>query len=84
METALVAPNRSEAAPSLLGGEFIAPDDLAQELNVSPRTLHRWHTLRMGPPRVCIGRTILYRRAAVRAWLEGQEETKPRSRKASR
>jgi predicted DNA-binding transcriptional regulator AlpA len=57
-----------------IAGEFVAPDDLARELNISPRTLHRWHTLRMGPPRVSIGRTILYRRTAIRTWLESRED----------
>jgi len=69
-----MAPNHPEAAASLLAGEFVAPDDLARELNISPRTLHRWHTLRMGPPRVSIGRTILYRRTAIRTWLESRED----------
>ncbi len=58
---------------------FIAPDVLAAELHVSTRTLHRWHVLRIGPPRVAIGRTVLYRRESVRQWLESREESRTRT-----
>jgi hypothetical protein len=60
-------------SPSLLGN-FVRRDQLATELGVSGRTLSRWQALRRGPPRVCVGRMILYDVEAVRAWLRSKEE----------
>ena len=59
---------------SLLQGDYLEKAELARELGKSMRTLDRWHTLRIGPPRVVIGRTILYRRQSVLEWLESREE----------
>lgn len=58
----------------LLSGEFLSPEALARELGVSPRTLARWHVERVAPPRIVIGRTVMYRREAVRQWLLDREE----------
>jgi hypothetical protein len=77
---------RSEAdtaklAEPLIAGEYIKPEQLAEELGISLRSLARWHSLRVGPPRVVIGRIILFRRAAVAEWLRAREEqTRRRSR----
>jgi predicted DNA-binding transcriptional regulator AlpA len=54
--------------------EYLEPEQLAHQLGVTRRTLYRWHLLRVGPPRTVIGRTILYRRASVAAWLAAREE----------
>jgi hypothetical protein len=59
----------------LLQDDYLERTQLARELHKSTRTLDRWHTLRIGPPRVVIGRTILYRRQSVLAWLASREET---------
>ena len=59
---------------SLLAGEYDTPEQLAAELGISVRTLHRWHTARQGPPRVVLGRTIFYRRSSVLAWIASREE----------
>jgi predicted DNA-binding transcriptional regulator AlpA len=64
----------AESMPSLLAGEYATPEQLAAELGISVRTLHRWHTARQGPPRVVLGRVIFYRRSSVLAWIEGREE----------
>ncbi len=50
--------------------------DLARELTLSVDTLQRWETRRMGPPCVRVGRKVLYRMEAVRAWLREQEARK--------
>lgn len=63
-----------ESMPSLLAGEYATPEQLAAELGISVRTLHRWHTARQGPPRVVLGRVIFYRRSSVLAWIESREE----------
>ena len=63
---------------NLLAGEYVTPEQLAVELGISVRTLHRWHTARQGPPRVVLGRVIFYRRSSVLAWLVSREETPTR------
>jgi hypothetical protein len=57
----------------LLLREYYTEDGLAHELDVSIKTLIRWHHLGKGPRRTCIGRRIYYSRAAVRGWLESCE-----------
>jgi predicted DNA-binding transcriptional regulator AlpA len=59
--------------PSILSG-FLRREELAQQLGLSPRTIDRWEALRIGPPRCCVGRTVLYRIEAVRQWLQTREE----------
>ena len=53
--------------------EFLTKEELAEELGRNVRTLDRWDTLRIGPPRTVIGRKVLYRRASVQKWLCAQE-----------
>lgn len=69
-----------EKDQSLLSHEYLTPDGLAHELGTSLRTLARWHAKRIGPPRTIIGRTILYRRESVAAWLREREERPVRRR----
>jgi hypothetical protein len=57
---------------------YLTKPQLAQQLRQSPRTLDRWETLRIGPPRILIGRTVLFRREAVLAWLEAREQRRGR------
>lgn len=57
----------------------LTPEEVATRLGVSRRTLSRWHALRVGPPRVSVGRTILYRQKSVDAWLEANETQPTRS-----
>jgi DNA-binding transcriptional MerR regulator len=61
--------------PEPLLSEFLTKEELAAELRVNVRTLDRWHALGLGPPRTCIGRTVLYRRASVQKWLVAQEQS---------
>lgn len=56
--------------------EHLKPEEVASLLGISLRTLSRWHALRVGPARCKIGRTVLYRRDAIEAWLE-KNEIKP-------
>lgn len=60
-----------EATPILDG--YLRHDELAKQLGLSPRTIDRWEALRIGPPRVSIGRTILYNAESVREWLLSRE-----------
>jgi hypothetical protein len=56
--------------------EFLTKEELAAELRRNVRTLDRWDALDLGPPKTCIGRTVLYRRASVLKWLVGQEQSR--------
>jgi len=49
------------------------PAQVAEMLGISPRTLSRWHAQRVGPPRCKLGRKVLYRKAAIDAWLVSHE-----------
>lgn len=53
---------------------FLRREEFAQQLGLSPRTIDRWEALRKGPPRVCVGRTILYNIESVREWLRSREQ----------
>ena len=59
--------------PGGLLAEYMEPEALASDLGVTVRTLERWHRRGWGPPRVTIGRRVLYRRAAVAAWVQANE-----------
>lgn len=58
--------------PGLLS-EWISRDDLARQLSVTTDTLARWATQGSGPPRIRIGRRVLYRRSSVAKWLSEME-----------
>ncbi|WP_017941536.1 MULTISPECIES: helix-turn-helix domain-containing protein [unclassified Thioalkalivibrio] len=47
----------------------MTPQQAAEYLHLSPRTLIRWRNMRKGPPWVKAGQRIIYRRADVDAWL---------------
>lgn len=57
----------------MLESEFLSEDQVAVMLSVKPATLRNWGAMRKGPPRIKVGRTIMYRRAALVSWLEGCE-----------
>jgi len=52
---------------------FLRRDELAKQFGLNVRTIDRWEALRIGPPRVCVGRTILYNIQSVREWLLSKE-----------
>ena len=68
--------NAPAVATKLLEG-YLSRDELAKEIRRSPRTIDRWHTMREGPPRVRMGRTIFYKVDSVRKWLREKEEESP-------
>jgi len=53
--------------------DWIIRAELAQQLSVTTDTLARWATRGIGPPRIRIGRRVLYRRASVEKWLAEME-----------
>ena len=58
--------------PGLLN-DWISREDLAHQLSVTTDTLARWATQGSGPPRIRIGRSVLYRRSSVEKWLSEME-----------
>lgn len=60
--------------------DYVTPDALAEEFKTSRRTLDRWEVRRIGPPRVVIGRKILYNRESVKRWLESRERQHNKAR----
>lgn len=58
---------------------IMTPADTAVLIGVSSRTLSRWHQQRLGPPRIKVGRRILFRRERVLEWLIANEQSPLRS-----
>ena len=63
------------AQPTPILDGYISRESLAEQLNISTRTLDRWHGHRMGPPRCLIGRRVFYKVDSVRDWLASREQT---------
>jgi hypothetical protein len=59
----------ASTSEAILAG-YLSKSRLAEELGTTTRTIDRWHTLRIGPPRVSVGRKVLHRRDSVRTWAE--------------
>ncbi len=68
--------------PIVLRG-YLRREELAQQFGLSTRTIDRWEALGQGPPRVAVGRTILYSVESVREWLLTRE-TRPSVRRGLR
>lgn len=49
--------------------QYMTVNETAEMLGINARTLHRWHSLRMGPPRIKVGRKVRYRPEAVAEWM---------------
>ena len=64
---------RASADQTLLS-DYLTPRKVAAELGICEKTLARWHAARRAPPRVTVGRRLLYRREAVSAWLLKREQ----------
>jgi hypothetical protein len=68
-------PNKSESLHGAdnFAREYISEGQLASLLNVSIRSIRRWHTLRTGPTRTHAGRRTLYRMTSIEDWLKNNE-----------
>ena len=58
-------------------GDLLTRIEVAELLNVTPRTLYRWELSRTGPPSMKVGRAAYYRREALEAWLLSLEASDP-------
>jgi excisionase family DNA binding protein len=60
--------------------KLLTQQQLADELEVSLRTLERWRQEGTGPTFIRVGRSPRYRRADIDAWLERQRRRGGQSR----
>jgi len=57
----------------IAGRHYLTADRLANMLAVTVRTLARWNTSRIGPPKISIGKTVLYDLSKLPDWLASRE-----------
>lgn len=53
--------------------DYYTVAELASELGITERSLHRYHWLRTGPKRTKIGGRVYFHKDAVHDWLKRQE-----------
>ena len=56
--------------------DYLTIAELAGELGVTVRTVRNWEARGGAPPRVKIGRRVLYHRQGVRHWLAERQHTR--------
>lgn len=61
-----------------LSDTFLSKEQVAEMLHVNVATLWRWAQLKTGPPRLVIGRKVLYSRAAVEMYMAHEQERQSR------
>lgn len=71
-------------AADILRTRYLSRSETAEALGIATRTLDRWWSLRVGPPRTKVGNQVYYRREAVEAWLLAQEDEPVREADAGR
>jgi hypothetical protein len=57
----------------IAGHRYVTADRLAGILGVTVRTLARWNAARIGPPKISIGKTVLFDVAKLPDWLATRE-----------
>lgn len=57
----------------IAGHRYATPQRLSRLLGVSERTLARWNARRIGPPKITIGKTVLFDVAKLPEWLASRE-----------
>ena len=63
------------------GRHYITPHRLANLLGVTVRTVSRWSAARIGPPKIKIGKLILFDFAKLPEWLAARESELIRNRR---
>jgi hypothetical protein len=76
---ATINPNSGKA----LLDDYDPEEVTAAQLGVTPRTLARWRSLRIGPPVTYVGRKPFYHRPSTAAWLRSLERPMLRDRHRS-
>ncbi len=67
-------PAREDTAGAGLLDEYADRKQLAEELDISVRTLARYDGLREGPPRMMLAGKVFYHRQLAREWLKSRLE----------
>ncbi|MBK1724700.1 helix-turn-helix transcriptional regulator [Thiocystis violacea] len=62
--------------------DYLTDDETAAELRVTKRTLARWRAESRGPAWTKVGRSVMYRRAAIARWLGNREQIPMRDQAA--
>jgi hypothetical protein len=57
----------------IAGRRYATADRLAATLGVTVRTLARWDVARIGPPKIKVGKLVLFDLAKLPAWLAARE-----------
>ncbi len=55
------------------GRKYVTADQLARIFSVTPRTVARWGASRIGPPKIKIGKLVLFDLAKLPDWLASRE-----------
>jgi excisionase family DNA binding protein len=63
------------------GPAYLTPDQVAERLQVSPKTVYYWARKDPSMPVVRIGHTIRFPAERLRRWLEDREQGRPRTRR---
>jgi hypothetical protein len=53
--------------------DYFTRREFAAEMHCRERTIDRWHSLGIGPPRTLIGGRVFYLKASVAKWLAERE-----------
>ena len=70
---------RNQDNVELGGHRYVRQKQLAGILGVSPRTLARWGARGFGPPKITIGKTVLFDVAKLPEWLAARESSPTRN-----
>lgn len=57
----------------IAGKTYLTAPTLAEILGVTPRTLARWDEARIGPPKIKIGRLVVYDADKIPEWMARHE-----------
>ena len=57
----------------IVGDTLLTPEQVSEILTIPRATLYAWRTQNKGPAAAKIGKHLRYRKSAVDAWLESQE-----------
>jgi hypothetical protein len=63
----------------IAGRRYVTAERLAGMLGITVRTLARWNAARIGPPKISIGKTVLFDLGKLPDWLASRE-TQPLTR----
>lgn len=63
----------------IAGRHYIRQERLATMLGVTARTLARWNARGIGPPKITIGKTVLFDLAKLPDWLATRESASTRT-----